>query len=229
MARLKVIFSRCNTAINYTFSQRFFSNYQSNLPNWEQMTEEERISFSVNDPNPETADEAYYKGLGLLSGGEDLYEESIDAFEQAIKLSNGNHWLATLKLANIYYDLEQYQQAYKTIVDSIKKLHSNILTDNFSPEKFVPMKSSEKIGRQKYEKVNPSSPEEKTWLHDWELAQDYALHGYHKKAYEVLNSATDSLENLLRNQKISLEFLKKNLASDTEKNDQFSKLGQKHN
>ena len=229
MARLKGIFSRCNTTINYTYSRRFFSNYQSNLPNWEQMTEEERICFSVNDPNPETADEAYYKGLGLLSGGKDLYEESIHAFEQAIKLSEGNHWLATLKLANIYYDLEHYEQAYKTIVESIKKLHSNILTDNFLPKKFIPMKSGKKIVRQKYKNVNPYFSEEKTWLRDWKTAQDYALHGYHKKAYEALNSATDRLENLLRNQKISLDFLKKNLASDTEENEQFPKLVQKHN
>lgn len=210
MSRLKTVLIRGYQA-NSSYGRRFFS-HSTLPPNWKQMSEDEKISFAINEENPETADEAYYKGLGLLAGGKDLIEESAYAFKQAITFSNGSHWLATIKLANIYSDLGQDKKAYETMVDAIKKLHTAILSDSNSLDKFLISTNSTKINSQQKDTSNLNHGEEKIWLTSWKLSQQFAQLGQYQKAFNALNSATEYLDSILSNNNDSLDYLKDKLS-----------------
>lgn len=124
MSRLKSLISRGFNAFN-TRSPRLFSTSQS-FTLWENMTHEERIGYAMCDHSPETSEIAYYKALGLLKGGNELVEHAVAALEQAINLSDGNYWVATCKLAEVYTKLGLEDQALKVYQLGVARLNEAI-------------------------------------------------------------------------------------------------------
>ena len=57
-----------------------------NMACWQKMNFEQRIDLALTESDPDSADIAFYKGLGLRKLGQNFSSEAIFAFRRAMKL-----------------------------------------------------------------------------------------------------------------------------------------------
>lgn len=218
MAKLKCIIQ---TGIQRTgHSIRFFSSarFNSTYPQLKYMSQEDRINFAIDELEPKTPEVAHLQGLGYLSGGRATVEKAVTAFKLALELSDGKYWPSSVKLAQIYAELEKYNLAYDVLAAGVTNLHSSIQANDDSLEDLRSMILSNSPSERFQEKIlfpqhTNSHYEENLWLSSWKTAYFYSKLGELQKAYKTLILAKDFLEEALRNDKHALEYLRQQLPS----------------
>jgi len=132
MARLKTLYRSSRTS---SFGMRFFSTHM--LPtnsNWDKISPSQRIDYALSIENPTHPEIAYLKGLGLDSFGPEYADQAIKALEKALSLSNGSHWAASCKLAEIYNNLGLEHQSFNTIFKAQRALNELFKSDQYVKE-----------------------------------------------------------------------------------------------
>lgn len=187
---------------------RFFSTNKGD-PSWRHMSYQDKVSWAVNSV-PNTADEAYYKGLGLLTAGSTLLEEVVASLEQAIEISRGNHWLANVKLAEIYNSMGKHDKAYDVIAAAINHLHHTIKLNGSSLNEIrdVIRNSEPNNSYIPTSAHGKEHNEENLWFSSWKLSQIYVKLGQKDRAFDLLISAKDYLEYAVRIDSSAFDYLR---------------------
>jgi len=74
---------------------------------WKKMNFDEKVNLALTDDNPDQADIAYYKGLGLKKLGKEFFEEAIFTFNKAIKLDKSYQDSSEKQIMDIYKKMEK--------------------------------------------------------------------------------------------------------------------------
>lgn len=102
------MFARILSKFSYPRS-RFFSKHikeeDINTILFNKMNVDDRINLAVTISDPDTANIAYYKGLGLKKMGTEFSSEAIHAFKQAIELDQSYNAICKNEIDDIYAQL----------------------------------------------------------------------------------------------------------------------------
>lgn len=214
MAKLKYLINRSFS----TSKSAIFFNSKNSLKwpvpdGWVKMSRTERISYALDEFDPDSPEIAYYKGIGLLDMSPELHGKSIAAFNLALQLTDGRFWSASIQLAEIYAKENNFNMAWQVLLDAVRTLHNSIKSEGYSPEDIRALMLFNK-NQPKYQKkslphglANEHS-EEKIWLYCWRASYYLAQVGDLKGAYSTLLQGKDHLESALSNNEFDFEYLK---------------------
>jgi hypothetical protein len=189
---------------------------------WPKMSRRERIDFALDEFEPESAEIAYYQGIGLMNLSPQTNGKTMAAFNLALQLAKGKFWSASVQLSKVYANEGNYNMAYSVIIDAVKTLHNSIKSDNFSVEEIKDI-SNENKSRSIYQKktmphgLPNEHNEEDAWLICWKASMSLSKVGDFGGAYDVLMKGVIHLENALQNYESSILYMRQHLLSE----DQF--------